>query len=175
MYSRIVRGEIDERVGECLCVSGRAGLRGTDGRIEHWRIVEVFLVVIFGGQIAATLLGDDVDHDGALGRQFLGVAQRGLELGEVVAVERADVAHTERLEERRRRGKGRGGCAHLLGQGIEGLCRDRDTVNRHAFFDVCEVRRGVAARVITGRAQAALDPLPPAALMPSMDMLASRT
>ena len=64
--------------------------------------MEVLLVVVLGRRVAAALLGEDVDDDRALGRQLGGVAQRVLELGDVVAVDRADVADAERLEERRR-------------------------------------------------------------------------
>ena len=64
--------------------------------------MEVLLVVVLGRRVAAALLGDDVDDDRPLGRQLDGVAHGVLEGGDVVAVDRADVAHAERLEERRR-------------------------------------------------------------------------
>jgi hypothetical protein len=56
-------------------------------RVEHRGVVEVLLVVVLGGRVAAALLGEHVHHDRALGRQLLGVAQRVLELLDVVAVD----------------------------------------------------------------------------------------
>ena len=89
-------------LGERLRVAGRHGLRRADQRVEHGGVVEVLLVVVLGRRVAAALLGEDVDDDRALGRQLDGVAQRLLERRDVVAVDRSDVAHAERLEERRR-------------------------------------------------------------------------
>ena len=64
------------------------------------RVVEVLLVVVLGRRVATALLGEDVDDDRLveLGRVAEGVLH-GLD---VVAVDRADVAHPERLEEHRR-------------------------------------------------------------------------
>ena len=95
-------GLLDDRLGERLRVAGRHRLRRPDQRVEHRRVVEVLLVVVLGRRVAAALLGEDVDDDRALGGQLDGVAQRLLELVDVVAVDRADVADAERLEERRR-------------------------------------------------------------------------
>jgi hypothetical protein len=91
-----------ERVGERLGVAGRHRLRRADQRVEHGRVVQVLLVVVLGGRVAAALLGEHVDEDRALLGQLDRVAERVLHLLDVVAVERADVAHAERLEERRR-------------------------------------------------------------------------
>ena len=100
--ARVELGGLDHGLGERLGVAGGHGLGRSVLGVEHRRVVEVLLVVVLGGRVAASLLGEHVDDDRALGRQLLGVAQRLLELGDVVAVDRARVAHAERLEERRR-------------------------------------------------------------------------
>ena len=95
-------GLLDDRLGERLRVAGGHRLGRTDQRVEDRGVVEVLLVVVLGRRVAAALLGEDVDDDRALGRQLDGVAERLLERRDVVAVDRADVAHAEGLEERRR-------------------------------------------------------------------------
>ena len=100
--ARVELGLLDDRLGERLGVAGGHGLGRPVLGVEHRRVVEVLLVVVLGRRVAAALLGEDVDDDRALGRELVGVAERLLELVDVVAVDRADVAHAERLEERRR-------------------------------------------------------------------------
>ena len=78
---------------------GDHGLAG--GRVEHGCVVQVLLVVVLGGRVAAALLGDDVHHDGALGREFDCVAEGGLEFTNVMSIDGADVSNAERFEERR--------------------------------------------------------------------------
>ena len=97
----VVLGQLDDGLGERLRVPRGHGLGRADHRVEHRRVVEVLLVVVLGRRVAAALLGEHVDDDRALGRQLDGVAERRLELGDVVPVDRPDVAHAERLEERR--------------------------------------------------------------------------
>ena len=99
---RFELGLLDDRFGERLRVPGRHGLRRTGDRVEHGRVVEVLLVVVLGRRVTAALLGEHVDDDRTFDGQLDGVAERLLELGDVVAVDGADVAHAERLEERRR-------------------------------------------------------------------------
>ena len=76
--------------------------------------MEVLLVVVLGGRVAATLLGEDVDDDRPVCRQFDGVAERLLELGDVVTVDGSDVPHAERFEERRRLEELADGCLERL-------------------------------------------------------------
>ena len=95
-------GLLDDRLGERLRVSRRHRLRWSGHRVEHGSVVEVLLVVVLGRRVAATLLGEHVDDDRPLGGQLHRVVQGVLELGDVVPVDRPDVAHAERLEERRR-------------------------------------------------------------------------
>ena len=95
-------GLLDDRLGERLGVARGHGLGRPDERIEDRRVVEVLLVVVLGRRVTPTLLGEDVDEDRTVLRQLDGIVQRVLHLLDVVAVERADVAHAERLEERRR-------------------------------------------------------------------------
>jgi hypothetical protein len=90
--------------------------------------VEVLLVVVLRGRVAAALLGEHVHHDGAFGRQLDGVAQRVLECLDVVAVDRADVAHAERLEERRRLQE----LAHRSLERLDALLRLRADVRQIA-------------------------------------------
>ncbi len=71
---------------------GRAG-----ERVHHADGVEVVLLVGEGGFVAAALLGDAVDEDGAV--EAFGAAQRGLHGPDVVAVDRADVLQAQVLEE----------------------------------------------------------------------------
>ncbi|CAB4853176.1 unannotated protein [freshwater metagenome] len=59
----------------------------------------MLLVVVLGWRGAATLLGEDVHHDRTLSGELYGIAERLLELLDVVTVDRADVPHAERLEE----------------------------------------------------------------------------
>ena len=56
--------------------------------------------VELGRFVAASLLGEDVDDDGAVER--LGIVEGRFDLADVVAVERAEVVDAEGLEERRR-------------------------------------------------------------------------
>ena len=100
--ARVGLALLDDRIGEGLRVAGRYGLRRSGHRVEHRGVVQVLLVVVLGGRVAAALLGEDVDDDRPVRRQLDGVAERLLELGDVVPVDRSDVAHAERLEERRR-------------------------------------------------------------------------
>ena len=99
---RVELGGLDDGLGERLGVAGGHGLGRAHLRVEHRCVVEVLLVVVLGGRVAAPLLREHVHHDRTLGRQLLGVAERLLEVGDVVAVDRADVPHAERLEERGR-------------------------------------------------------------------------
>ena len=79
--------------------------------------MEVLLVVVLGRRVAATLLGEDVDEDRAVVGQLDGVVERLLEGGDVVAVDRADVADAEGLEEGRRLEH----LAHRRLDGVDGL------------------------------------------------------
>ena len=97
----------------CVYPDGIAG-GGPIAGIEDRRIVQVLLVVVFRRRVPAALLGEDVHEDRAFGRQLDCVAERSLQLLDVVAVDRADVAHPERLEERRR-------LEELAHGGLEGL------------------------------------------------------
>jgi hypothetical protein len=71
-------------------------------------------VVLVGGSlgvgVAAALLGDDVDEDGAGGLGALDVVEDGDEVVDVVAVDGADVVEAELLEER-----GAGPADHAAG------------------------------------------------------------
>ncbi len=109
-------GLLDDRLGERLGVARGHGLRRPDERIEDRRVVEVLLVVVLGRRVAPTLLGEDVDEDRTVLRQLDGIVQRVLHLLDVVAVERAGVAHAECLEERRR-------LQELAHPGLEGIHR----------------------------------------------------
>ncbi len=100
--ARVELGGLDDRLGERLGVAGGHGLGRSVLGVEHRCVVEVLLVVVLGRRVAASLLGEDVDDDRPLGGEHLGAAERLFELGDVVAVDRAGVAHAERLEERRR-------------------------------------------------------------------------
>ncbi len=95
-------GLLDDRLGERLGVPRGHRLGWPDERVEHGRVVEVLLVVVLGRRVAATLLGEDVHQDRPVLRQRDRVVQRVLHLLDVVTVERADVPHAQRLEERRR-------------------------------------------------------------------------
>ncbi len=79
----------------------RAGTRAS-GR--HLDVVQALDVVLLGRRVAPALLGEHVDHDRA--RPLGGVGQRLLQAGDVVAVDRADVADAQGLEEGV-------GCDHL--------------------------------------------------------------
>ena len=99
---RVGFGLLDDRLGERLGVAGGHRLGRPDERVEDRCIVEMLLVVVLGRRIAAALLGQHVHEDRAVFRQLDRVVQGVLELFDVVAVERADVAHAQRFEERRR-------------------------------------------------------------------------
>ena len=100
--ARIGVGLFDDCLGERLRVPGGQELRWPDAGVEDRRVVQVLLVVVLCWWIAATLLGQDVDADRTLGRQFDSVTHRRLERLDVVTVDRTHVAHAERFEERRR-------------------------------------------------------------------------
>jgi len=99
---RVGLGLLDDRVGERLGVAGGHGGRRAHSGVEDGRVVEVLLVVVLGGWVAPSLLGEDVHHDGTLGGELDGVAEGDLELLDVVTIDGADVAHAECFEERRR-------------------------------------------------------------------------
>jgi hypothetical protein len=99
---------------EGLRVTGRHGLRRPDGRVEHRRVVEVLLVVVLRRRVALPLLRHDVHDDRPLAREVDRVGERMLQRLDVVTVDRPDVAHAERLEERRR-------LQELAHRGLEGL------------------------------------------------------
>ena len=71
--------------------------------------MQVFLGVVFRRRVPAALVGDDMHDDGAIG-VCGGVAQRRFHCCDVVTVDRAEVSHTERFEERR-------GLPHLSHRG----------------------------------------------------------
>ena len=100
--ARVRFGFFEDGVGERLGVAGGNRLGRTDRRVENGCVVEVLLVVILGGRIPLALLRQNVHDDGSLGRQVLGVSESDLQVAHVVAVDRADVADSERFEERRR-------------------------------------------------------------------------
>ena len=79
---------------------GLAEGRGVRPGLELGHVVHRLDGVVLGRRVAAALLGEHVDDDRAVDRG--GVGERLLEAGDVVAVEGADVAHAEVLEERRR-------------------------------------------------------------------------
>ena len=91
---------LDDRLGEGLGVAGGHRLGRPHREVEHRGVVQVLLVVVLRGRIAAALLGERVDDDGAV--ELGGVAHRHLQRGDVVPVDRTHVADAERLEERRR-------------------------------------------------------------------------
>ena len=100
--ARIGLALLHDGIGEGLRVARRHGLRRSGHRVEHRGVVQVLLVVVLCGWVAAALLGENVDDDRPVRRQLDGVAERLLELGDVVPVDGSDVANAERLEERRR-------------------------------------------------------------------------
>ncbi|GAA3117654.1 hypothetical protein GCM10020001_041820 [Nonomuraea salmonea] len=59
--------------------------------------MQVLVEVLHGGAVATALAGDAVDHDRRA--QLAGRAQRLLKGGDVVAVDRAEVAQAEALED----------------------------------------------------------------------------
>ena len=91
-------GERDQRIAERGGVRRAVGAdRDTGFRVERADVVQPLFVVGLGRQVALTLAGDHVYDDGTTpGRR---VAQRGLERGDVVPVDRPHVLETERLEE----------------------------------------------------------------------------
>ena len=102
-HDAVVRlSELDDRLGKGLGVTRRDSFGRPDRRVEHGSVMEVLLVVVLRRWVATALLGDHVDDDRPLCRQLDGVAQRRFEFGDVVPVDRADVADPERFEERRR-------------------------------------------------------------------------
>src|SRR5690606_38558598 len=90
-------GDLDDLLGED---GGPAEARGGDGQaglgVDDADGVEAVGDVLHGRGVAAALLGDRVDDDGAA--EGLGAPQRELHGSEVVAVDRADVLHAQVLE-----------------------------------------------------------------------------
>ena len=95
--------------------------------------MEALHLVVLGGRVAATLLGEHVHDDRAV--VLGGAAQRLLHALDVVAVERARVAHAEVLEERRR-------LEHLAHGGDEPVDALLELVadHRHLVEDAVEAR-----------------------------------
>ena len=78
---------------------GRLG--GASGRVESPGVMKALFFIVFGRPVTAPFLGQDVDDNGR--PVVRGSLTEGLfHSGDVVPVERAYVAHTERLEKRRR-------------------------------------------------------------------------
>ncbi len=77
---------------------GRLG--GAGGRVESPGVVKALFFIVFGRPVTAPFLGQDVDDNGPVVRG--GLTEGLFHAGDVVPVERANVAHTERLEKRRR-------------------------------------------------------------------------
>ena len=101
------------------------------------QLVVVHLEGVRGGRlVAAALLGDGVDHDRPV--PLGGAAQGGLERFDVVAVDGADVAHAQRLEE----GVGGDHLAHHRGEAVDpevgGLAQARQA--RHETADALAQR-----------------------------------
>jgi hypothetical protein len=96
-------GGLEERFGKRFGVA--AGLHAT-------RVVHVFDRILFGWGVASTLLGQHVDHDRSV--ELGSVGQGVFDLGDVVAVERAQIVDAKRLEERRR-------LEHLAQRGLGGI------------------------------------------------------
>jgi hypothetical protein len=69
-------------------------------RIETGRVVQAFLIIGFGRAVPPPLLREDVHHDRSVPLRRMG--QRHFHAGDVMSVDRADVAHAEGLEEGRR-------------------------------------------------------------------------
>ena len=94
-------GLLDQRLGErlrCTTVAAGASAARSAGS-NAGDVVQALLVVVLGRRVAPALLGEHVHDDRALELGALRSAARALD---VVAVDRPDVAHAERLEERRR-------------------------------------------------------------------------
>ena len=123
-------GLLDHRLGEGGGV--RAGLRLAD-------VVEALDRIVLRGRVAAALLRDDVHDDRTveLGR----VAQRLLHALDVVAVERAGVADTERLEEGRR-------LEHLAHRGDEAVEAALELVPDHGQLVQELVEASTVAQVV---------------------------
>ena len=95
----VALGNGQQCLGERLGVARRR--RPTLGRprrrIEDGRVVQALLLVVLGERVALALAGDDVHGDGPVeGRRL---AQDVLHLGDVVPVDRTDIAHAQCLEE----------------------------------------------------------------------------
>ncbi len=114
-----VLGLLDDRLGE---------RRGVGARLDFAQVVQPLDRVLLGRLVAPALLGAHVDHDRAvvLGR----VAQRALHPGDVVAVERARVAHAQHLEERRRLEHLAQGRQGALDAPLQLVADDRDLVQQ---------------------------------------------
>jgi hypothetical protein len=98
-HAGIGRGRGDQRPREGLGVPlGRGpACRRTGEGVEHRSVVEALLLVVLGEGIALPLRSDDVDDDGAVEAGRL--ADDVLHLGDVMPVDRPDVADAEGLEE----------------------------------------------------------------------------
>ena len=118
---------------------GRGGHRGR----LHLEVVQALDVVLLGGGVAAALLGEDVDDDGAV--PFGGVRERLFHAGDVVAVDGAGVADSERLEEP----VGRDDLAHRAREPVQARVRQPAEAGDGAQ----DVARPLAG-VDVGRAQA---------------------
>ena len=64
--SRILFGDFNNRICECLRVTGRHRFWWTSNGVKHWGVVEIFFVVVFGRWVATTFLGDHVNHERTL-------------------------------------------------------------------------------------------------------------
>ena len=78
--------------------------------------MQALLVVVLGRGVAPSLVGQHVDHDGAVEARRL--AERVLQAEHVVAVDGADVAHAEALEEGGRLDHLADGRVHALEAGV---------------------------------------------------------
>ena len=107
------------------------------GHVEDRRVVQALLVVVLGRRIAAALLRQHVHDDRPV--EVGGVAQRVFEAGDVVAVDRADVANAERLEEH----GGLGDFAHRGGHALPRLGHVRPDHGKfagHLLAEAAEVQ-----------------------------------
>ena len=99
--ARVDVGFFQQCIGEGLRVAGENCLWRAALRVEHRRVVEVLFVVVLGGRVTTALLCDDVQKHRSFGGPLFGRPQRTLDCFDIVSVDGADVAHTERLEESR--------------------------------------------------------------------------
>ena len=135
---RVTLGEVDERFGERDGVRRRAALAVLHAglAIERADVVEALLVVGLGRRVALALAGEHV-HDHRTVAPG-GIAQRGLERVEIVAVDRAVVRDAERADERR----------HVAGSALDAVeARDGGRVRTAV---VVQARRRRAGRCTRG-------------------------